>query len=91
MLPELDPVTLGVFALSFAVCAALVAAVSVFGAREQTFEEAVEEQKKKNQSHNKTQNKNKSLQKQNGTAAANPQKEVRKRNNKNKVGKTILY
>ncbi len=39
--------TVGVFILSFAVCAVLVFAVSVIGAKEQTFEEALAEQKRK--------------------------------------------
>lgn len=47
-LPELDWMTLGVFALSFGVCAVLVAFVSLVGAKEKTFEEALEEQRKRN-------------------------------------------
>lgn len=39
--------TLGVFLLSFVLCALLVAAVSFFGAKEKTYEEALEEQKRK--------------------------------------------
>ena len=44
---DLDWVTLGVFLLSFLLCAALVGVVSLLGAQEKTFEEALEEQKRK--------------------------------------------
>ena len=47
LMDSLDVTTIGVFVVSFAVCAALVAGVSVFGARERTFEEALEDQKRR--------------------------------------------
>ena len=48
----MDLPTLGIFLLSFLLCAGLVLAVSLFGAKEKSFEEAIEEQKRKRNKEN---------------------------------------
>ena len=88
MAVTMDLWTVCIFVLSFGVCAALVAAVSLFGAKEQTFEEALEEQKKK-----LAQEKNKHRAKKNADKAASKDAKVEKRKNArankkdNKVGR----
>ncbi len=49
LLEQLDAWTLGIFLLSTLACAGAVGAFLALGAREQTFEEAVEEQRKRRQ------------------------------------------
>ena len=46
-MPELDLLTLAIFAVTVLACFALVGGLSLFGAKEQSFEEAMEEQEGK--------------------------------------------
>ena len=57
---ELDLFTIGIFLLSFALCAAIVLGVSMMGAKEQSFEEALEEQRRRQQEKTKRANANRS-------------------------------
>lgn len=72
---ELDLATFGVFLLSFVLCAVLVGVVSLFGAKEKSFEEAVEELKRKRE-----QEQNKSKKNANVTNKTHPAKKVKKKN-----------
>ena len=79
----MDVTALLVFVGGFAVCAALVLLISVFGVKEQTFEEALEAQRKKNEKE-----KNKAKDKKKDDTKKKNQRRPKKREREDLIAET---